>query len=154
MRALERFLIAFALLSLIMRVAGMRDAPTMELIAISLLALFYLAVFPFFLRPAPEAGSRRSGLHWLLAFGSGAALTYCLISLLCFTLGWVTSADMLVNSSLIAAFLITGSIWGKRKGNPYWMELFWRMLILWLAIVIISFLALPDIGSLSHGPIQ
>lgn len=154
MRALERFLVVFALLSLIMRIMGMRDAPTMELIAISLLAIFYLLAFPFFLRPESAVDLKRSSIHWALAFGSGLGLAYCLISMLCYTLGWVTDMDMLVNGSLISAFLIAGSYFGKKKGHQFWMELFWRALIVWCVIIVVAFLPLPDIGSISRGPVQ
>jgi hypothetical protein len=148
MRAFERFLVAFAAISLLMRILGMRDAPSMELIAITLLAIFYLTTFPILLRPAD---GRRGGWHWVLAFASGAGLAYSLISMLCYTLGWVTKMDMLVNVTLISALLVGGGLWGKRKGHLVWMEIFWRAAILWVVMVIISIWKLPALGALSHG---
>lgn len=151
MRALERFLVVLALISLIMRIIGLKDAPTLELISFPALALFYLSAFPFLLFSIAGIDFKKSWKHWALAFASGLALAYCVISLLCYTLDWIKVSDILVNGSLLCGLLVAGALWGRSRKQIFWMELFWRVLILWIAIVIVAFLPLPEIGSLSRG---
>ena len=108
MRALERFLILLALISLLMRGFRMKDGPTMELIALPLLATFCLIATPFFLRQSAAAAARRSA-RWILTGAHllcGAALAYALISLMLYTLGWLPGPDMAVNSGLLILLIL------------------------------------------------
>jgi hypothetical protein len=154
MRALERFLVVLAFLSLLMRIFGLKDAPTLELIAISALALFYVIAFPFLLLSTADRIIKKSWKPWTLAFLTGLALAYCLISLLCYTLNWIKASDMLVNGSLICAALIGGALWGRKRQQPFWTELCWRALILWVVIIVIGVWKLPALGALSHGMVK
>lgn len=141
MRFAERFLVAFAVIALVMRYAGLKDGPTMELIALPLLAAFYLLAMPLFLfrqrAPFPVIGS----------IAAGAGLAYCIVSLLLYTLGWLPRADMLENCCAILV-LITGGcgIAIQRTQDAGVRQLFWRGILLLSAILIVAIIPMPGIG--------
>ncbi len=82
-----------------MRYAGTKDGPTMELIALPLLAAFYLVTTPLLFR-------QRKLLPLIGAFIAGAGFAYCIISLLLCTLGWLPLLDMLENCCVILLLII------------------------------------------------
>jgi hypothetical protein len=154
MRFAERFLVAFAFISMIMRLWGSKDGPTLEIIALPALALFYIFAMPFLVlaEKRNEAGRVQWGRIGFSIF-CGLAVAYCIISLLLYTLGWeIGKADMLENCSILLGLLIVADIIGwKRSAAPYRTGLALRSAILLGVIGIISLLPLPEIGSLSRG---
>ena len=157
MRFAERFLVAFALISLIMRFCGLKDGPTLELIAMPLLAMFYLVATPFLLH-VPLRARPVAKLMWLRLLGailSGGALAYCIISFMLYTLSWLPKADMLENCCILLGLLtISGIVSWRRKLGPDYTGPGMRAAILLSAILVISMIPLPHIGSLSRGTFQ
>ena len=153
MRFLERFLILLALIGLLLRFWGVKDGPTLELIAFPLLALFYLVATPFILHvPRPADINRASWLQISGAILAGGVLAYCIISCMLYTLGWLPRMDMLENCSILLGLIIVAGIAGwRRRAGPAYVRIGIRAAILLGAILIISLLPLPHIGSLSHG---
>jgi hypothetical protein len=153
MRFAERFLVVFALISIVMRLWGLKDGPTLELIALPALALFYLLMMPFLLNVVrkPQNGARAWG-RILISVLCGLGMAYCIISLLLYTLGWgdVGKADMLVNGGIILGLLIIAGLIGWRKKRFYAMAGL-RAAILLAAILAISLLPLPAISNLSRA---
>lgn len=75
----------------------------MELIALPLLALFYLIATPFLLLDKNENIAIGKG-KWLLVIVSilaGLGIAYCIIGLMLYTLSWLPGLDMIENSGLI-----------------------------------------------------
>jgi hypothetical protein len=107
MRFAERFLVILALISLGMRLWGLKDAPTMELIALPLLALFYLAGSPILLLKERRGISLPLWLIVVLGVLAGFGIAYCIISLMLYTLSWLPRQDMLENCALILVVLLT-----------------------------------------------
>jgi len=152
MRFAERFLVVFAVLSLVMRLCGLKDGPTMELIALPLLALFYIIAMPFLLSVLGRAEDGR--LAWgpiLVAALFGLAMAYCIISLMLYTLGWLPKTDMLVNCCIILGLLSIGSAIGARTGRRFIAMAGLRVRILLGVVIFIALLNLPNIGALSRG---
>jgi hypothetical protein len=147
MRFAERFLVAFALIGILMRLFGMKDGPTLELIAMPLLALFYVIAMPFLLHVV------RRG-NWgqiIVGILCGLAMAYCIVSMMLYTLGWqVRRMDMLENCSILLGSLTIAGIVGLRRG-AFYSGLVLRAAILLGIILIVSLLPLPHIGSLSRG---
>ena len=159
MRFVERFLVAFALISLIMRLCGMKDGPTLELIAMPLLAAFYLFTFPVLLY-GPVKGllmmkhtdSIKKVLSLYPASICGAGVAYSVISFMLYTLGWLPLRDMLENCCLMLGLVCIIGIVGRwRSGHLFFPALLIRAAILLGIIIAVSLMPLPHIGSLSHG---
>lgn len=153
MRFAERFLVVFAALSLGMRLAGMKDAPTMELIALPLLALYYLLLTA----PLVSGGfkmlrSTAKPSQLAVAVIAGAGLSYCTISLTMFTLHWLPRLDMLENCSIILTTLTLSAavLWRFRRERLY-LEIVIRTGLLLLVILAMAVIPLPPIGGLSRG---
>ena len=152
MRFAERFLVVFALISILMRLLGIKDAPTLELISIPLLAIFYIIAMPFLLQVV------RRGEDGLIPWGRimisiffGALIAYCLISLMMFTLDWLPKMDMLENCCILLGLLSLGGIVGWRKGKTFIAMAGLRAAILLIVVLLMAILPLPHIGSLSRG---
>ena len=152
MRFAERFLVVFALLSLLMRILGLKDGPTMELIALPLLGLFYVASMPFLVNVAGrhEEG-RRDWARILIALLFGLGIGYCIISLMLYTLGWLPKMDMLENCSIILGLLSIAGLIGWRRGKRFYSMAGLRAAILLAVVLAISIIHLPNIGALSRG---
>lgn len=154
MRTAERFLTSFAVLSVIMRLAGMKDAPTLELIALPSLALFYLIFMPFLVHGSLSSVMRqRRGIFLMIAGAlAGGCIAYCIISLLMYTLTWLPRADMLVNCCIILGLVCIASFicWRRRSGDKCLVPGI-RAAILLGIILIVAALPLPQIGALSNG---
>ena len=154
MRFAERFLVVFALISLIMRLCGMNDGPTLELIAMPLLALFYIIAMPFLLNVVRrrDGGGRPWG-QIAISILCGIVMAYCIISLMLYTLGWaVQKLDMLENCSILLGLLLIAGIIGWRRGIwTFYTNPGLRAVILLIVILLIACLPLPHIGSLSRG---
>jgi hypothetical protein len=152
MRFAERFLVVFALISLLMRLWGLKDGPTLELIALPALALFYFVAMPFLLDALRRQDGRPAWGLILTSVLCGLAMAYCLISLLLYTLGWgeVGRADMLANCSIILGLMVIAGLAGRRKKRFYAMAGL-RAAILLACILATSVLPLPPISHLSQG---
>ncbi len=138
MRFAERFLVALAAIALGMRYGGLKDGPTMELIALPLLAAFYLLAIPlFFLK-------RKRLWSLLAALCGGLALAYCIISLMLYTLRWLPRADMLVNCGILLVLLIGGALY-FRRAHAFADILLTRAAILLAAILLAAIVPLSII---------
>ncbi len=102
MRTAERFIVAFALLSLVLRFLGIKDAVPLELIGLPVLAIFYAAFTPALLRRrlVTEPPMGKGPTIALLIF-NGLTLAYMLIALLRYTLNMQPALDTLENSGLL-----------------------------------------------------
>ena len=128
-----------------MRLVGMKDGPTMEIIALPALALFYLLLTPFLV----GAQAVRSPIRMVLSILGGLFLAASLISLLFYTLGWLERTDMLTNSSLLQGLLILGGLLGWRNGEPFLAKMGMRAGVLLAIIIILSFLPLARVGGIA-----
>jgi hypothetical protein len=148
MRSLERFLIMLAVFSLGVHVWGAKDGAVLELIAFPALALFYIVCTVFLLLPR-SAGTRKHS--WLaLAIASGLVIAYGILSAMCFTLGWISRADMLVNCIVFLGLLIATAFIGYRKTRAsFYKGLLLRSTILLAAVLLISLLP-----SLHSNPVR
>jgi len=151
MRFAERFLVILALISLGMRLWGSKDGATMELVALPLLALFYLVATPILLLAREdEAASPRWALG-VLGFVTGAGIAYCIISLMLYTLSWLPRLDMLENSGLILAVLLVAFTvrYRKAKRSPVTRQYMLRLALLLGFILIAFLLPFPGVAAIS-----
>jgi hypothetical protein len=143
MRFAERFLILFALISIGLRLSGVKDGITLELIAMPLLALFYLLATPFILHK-PGSSEQIATPQWILALINvmiGVGVAYVIIDLMLYTLNWLPWLDMAENSGLILVilFILMGVRYSKTKQLTYRHYLL-RLAILSLTVIIACFL--------------
>jgi hypothetical protein len=152
MRFAERFLVILALISLLMRFSGLKDGATMELIALPLLALFYLVATPFMLAGAGAGHAVRNRIEWTVIVAgilAGAGIAYCLISLMLYTLNWLPRLDMIENSGLILiVLLIIFGIRYRRKKLREDGQFTLRLSVLLGSIILAFFLPFPKIAAI------
>lgn len=131
MKKLERFLCMLALLSVVFISYNLEGGLSIAVIALPLLALFYLTCLPFLI----TSDSRDKG--WvLIAVLCGAGLAYSLMSLLAFLLGKISRLDMLENCSIVTAVAgIICAIKFRRTGNHFYSRLMLRYLPLMIAVI-------------------
>jgi hypothetical protein len=150
MRFAERFLVILALISIGMRLSGLKDGATMELIALPLLALFYLISTPVMLLRKKEDVARRVWVLGVLGVFTGVGIAYCIISLMLYTLNWLPRLDMLENSGLILAALLTIFALQYRKTKHGISGQYLLRLALLLGVIIIAFfLPFPGLAAIS-----
>jgi hypothetical protein len=83
----------------------------------------------------------------VLGIVSGIVLAYCLLSTMCFTMGWISRPDMLVNCIVFLAALITAGVVGyRRRRDAYHKRLLLRASILLAAVIIIALVPFPQLN--------
>ncbi len=143
MRFTERFLVVLTLISLLLRYWGLKDGPTMELIAFPMLALYYLIAGPL--------AARGLGVRYILAgLAGGLILAYCIISCMLYTLTWLPRQYMLENCGILLSILMITSAIGRRRHPESARWLLLRPAILLAAALLIALLPLPDIAAIHH----
>ena len=141
MRFAERFLVAFAVIALAIRLAGIKDGYTLELIALPLLAAFYLVAAPLVLF------RRRRLLPLFAGIAAGAGLAYCIISLLLYTLRWLPRVDMLENCGIILALMAGGCAFAiRRLSSDGARQILWRCLALVIVIAMVACFPVPEMS--------
>lgn len=118
MKWIERFLVAFAVLGVVICLCNKREGILLVTFALPALAAFYLAGAYFLLRG--DITSRTPGAITLLAI-SGAGFAYCLLSLLSFFLRWISLLDFLENTLIIISLLslIAGIAYSRTRQVAY-----------------------------------
>lgn len=140
MRFAERFLIVLALIALGMRLLRLKDGATMELLALPLLALFYLVSTPVLLLCRKGSVATRSLVWSAFSVLAGVGMAYCIISLMLYTLSWLPGRDMLENSGLILGLLlIIFTLHYRRTKQRASCHYLLRLLLL-LGFIVIAFL--------------
>lgn len=124
MRAFERFLIAFAALAVCLRTFHVATAPVFVILGFTTLALYYLLAFPFLDGDEKVSTVKQAWLHIVLRILSCIALAYALLGVAAGLLGWIAPLDILLNSCIVLAILITAHIVSYVKGrNSFSMRL-------------------------------
>ena len=148
MRALERFLIAFAVIAMGMRFFHAPTAPVFLLLGLPALALYYITVFPF-LKFASNRTLAPTGLRGRIAGGilSGIAMAYALIGLMAYTLGWIQRGDILGTACLaLILLLVAHGIAYWRNKSVFSLQALVRAAVL-LAVILTAAVALPSVSS-------
>ena len=142
MRFVERFLILLSFIAICLRLIGSKDGATLELIALPLLAAFYLIAMPFLMHDPGSARIRHT--TWKIIFLRilfGIGFSYSITSLLLYTLGWLPRLDMLENTLLIlGTLLIIAAIRYRTNKIPSLKYLIWRIGLLLSCIIMASLL--------------
>ena len=143
MRFVERFLVLFALISILLRLFGVKDGITLELISMPLMALFYLLSTPFLLHK-PSSSEQIATPQWILAlinFMIGVGVAYVIIDLMLYTLNWLPWLEMAENSGviLLILFILLGVRYSKTKQLAHRHYLL-RLGILSATIIVACFL--------------
>jgi len=143
MRFIERFLIVLVLIALVIRLLHSKDGPLLELIAMPLMAAYYIISSPILMNKADNTAlpGKRTWYGILLSILYGLGIGYCLISLMIFTLGWLPRQDMLENCLLILVPTVIILYMSNRKArNPGKLEYLMRTAVLGGVILLASFL--------------